>query len=160
MNPMHSMHGLPPSMQDPVCVFGRVDVMPPFRTVTCIHLPETNFYIHDILAKMRDERIIVAIDFMKTYRLIDETSFKWEWKDTVMSSMVVERAYLLDLIQHCTERYGKSMCLDAWKKKLVLEKIRWNRAARRVQRQFRESVSNPAYGLCKRRLLRELAEGI
>lgn len=160
MSPMHSM-------KDPVCVFGRVDVIPPFRKVTCIHLPDTNFYLHDILPHSSDERMIAAVNFMQTYHLIDETSFKWEWKDTIMSSMVVERAYLLDLIQRYMNRYGNTSILqdiivyiDAWKKELVLDPIRRQWAARRVQKQFRESVSNPSYGLCKRRLLRELAEGI
>jgi hypothetical protein len=154
-------------MKDPVSVFGRVDVIPPFRQVTCIHLPDTNFYIHEILPKSSDERMIAAVNFMQTYHLIDETSFKWEWQNTVMSSMVVERAYLLDLIQRYMNRYGNSSILqdiivyiEAWKKELVLDPIRRQWAARRVQKQFRESMSNPSYRLCKRRLLRELSEGI
>lgn len=50
--------------------------------------------------------------------------------------------------------------LDAWKTQLVLEKLQRNAAARTIQRQFKESISNPAYDICKRRLLREFAEGI
>jgi len=50
--------------------------------------------------------------------------------------------------------------LDAWKTQLVLEKLQRNAAARTIQRQFKESISNPAYGLCKQRLLREFAEDI
>lgn len=148
-------------MKDPVRVFGRIDVAtlyaPLDRTTTCIHLPDTDLYIHDIASKAG--RIVLVIDSMQTYNLIDKALFRWEWKDVVMSSMVVEREYLLDVIHYCNVRYGPSARLDAWKKDLVLERIRRNMAVRLVQKQFRESVSNPGYGMCKRRLLRELAEG-
>lgn len=86
----------------------------------------------------------------------------------VVSSMAIERSRLLALIDRCIRRYRRPLSyrpcactiLESWKTQLVLEKIRRNRSAKTIQRQFRESMSNPAYDMCKRRLLREFAEGI
>jgi hypothetical protein len=88
----------------------------------------------------------------------------------VFSSMVVERSHIVSMIDCCIkfllritsrrEWNDKIGPLRTWKAQLVLERIRRNVAARTIQRQFRESMSNPAYDMCKRRLLREFAEGI
>lgn len=167
-------------MEDPVAVFGRSDdtaqSFPKVRTtkITCIHVPNTEWYIHDIVI-YGEERMTHMYNAMKTYyygRLIE-----WSFEHTVMSSMVAERAYLIDLIDRYVESCKqpcRSYCifyfntewpriqfyLKAWKTQLVLERIRRNIAARTIQRQFRESMSNPGYRLCKQRLLREFAEGI
>jgi putative hemolysin len=149
-----------------VAVFGRSDVTAhPWESErsTLIAIPETTCYIYDYqntYSVMRPQMCLYCI---------------------VMSAMVVERSQLVAMIDrtisitvanntitnynqyHCSEQYES---LWTWKTQLILERIRRNRAARTVQRQFRESMSNPAYDMCKRRLLREykllreFAEGI
>jgi hypothetical protein len=43
----------------------------------------------------------------------------------------------------------------AFRNSLVLQGIRKKTAARAIQRQFKEAIANPAYRMCKNRLLRE-----
>jgi hypothetical protein len=45
--------------------------------------------------------------------------------------------------------------MRAWKSALILESLRRSLATRTIQKQFRESMGNPAYQMCKNRLLRE-----
>jgi hypothetical protein len=141
-------------MEDPVWVFGRTD-----DTITCIHIPDTDWYIHDTIRD--DERLTRMWPFMESYQWFENT---WKTKGLVMSSMVIERGHLIDIFNRCMDNYKRpsyiTADLDAWKTQLVFERLRRNVAARIVQRQFRECMSNPGYALCRRRLLREFAEGI
>ena len=134
-------------MEDPVYVFGRTDVTTqPWGPVhyTLVIIPETTYYICDYWNTYSDMRPQVRL-------YLD-----------VMSAMTVERTHLVAMIDRCikTESNDTIEPLWSWKAKLVLEKLQRSAAARMIQRQFRETMSNPAYGLCKRRLLREFAEGI
>lgn len=151
-------------MEDPIRVLGRSDCTTEHCSIWCnglvpahvtyVHVPDTDWFIYDSLP--------VSCLHRATHMYCEQSSL------IVVSAMVTERAYLIDLMDRCIQRYRRPLSyrpaecalLEAWKKELVLERIRRNRAARRVQKQFRESVSNPTYGLCKRRLLREFAEGI
>ena len=145
-------------MEDPVYVFGRFWPSH-FRTNTsfiCIHIPNTDWYMLDTYEG--DQR---------TMRVLSSKRH-WIGVGIVLSSMVIERTRLINIIQDFIAprlletrqdfRLIARPRLKAWKAQLVLEKIRRNAAARMIQRQFKESMSNPAYGLCKRRLLREFAD--
>lgn len=148
-------------MEDPVYVFGRTDMSryKENRTFTFIHVPDTDWYMYD------------EYDGERTMRIFS-CKRNWIGKGIVLSSMVIERIRLIKIIQDlATYRDSKTSRdsrlrdfarprLEAWKAHLVLERIRRNVAARTIQRQFRESMSNPAYALCNQRLLREFAEGI
>lgn len=48
--------------------------------------------------------------------------------------------------------------LDEWKKKLVLEGLHKKKAARTIQRAYREARNNPEYDMCKKRLMGEFEE--
>ena len=158
--------------EDLVAVFGRSDITiqpwGPERS-THIHIPETMCHIYEVSAPPDNCRdacsVIIQTDWPET-----STRPQRCWYGVVMSSMVIERTRLIKMIDRCTRalvRYSTSTIQYAtieplwkWKAQLVLERIHRNRACRTVQRQFRESMSNPTYGLCRRRLLREFAEGI
>jgi hypothetical protein len=145
-------------MEDPVYVFGclwtsryKANI-----TYTCIHIPGTDWYIYDWYEG--DQR---------TMRIIS-CKYHWIGVGIVLSSMVIERNRLIKIIQDFVAPQlveSRQDCRDfarsrlvAWKAHLILERIRRNRAAKTIQRQFRECMSNPAYDLCKRRLLREFAD--
>lgn len=161
-------------MEDPVAVFGRTGDPPNSElqtlrlvsgyTSTYIHIPDTDWYMHDWsmhYAHYGDYRSM----------RIFSSKYRWIGLGIVLSSMVIERTRLIEFIQEFIDssRPDKTRHdvidwarprLKAWKKELVLERVRRNRAARTIQRQFRESMGNPAYDMCRRRLLREFAEGI
>lgn len=162
---------------DPVAVFGRIDHMIKTRedtitSITSIHIPDTDWYMHDItydgdqrMTRLYSGMYVFPMSTMRVYS--DREGYQWIDKGIVLSSMVIERTRLIQSIdRYIQELYERRLTspvkprLKAWKAQLILERIRRQWAARRVQKQFRESVSNPSYGLCKRRLLRELAEGI
>jgi hypothetical protein len=75
-----------------------------------------------------------------------------------------QRKELLRLIERAltvTKDEGTTDALLAWRRGLVHEGlvgVRKRSAARAIQRSFREAISNPAYGLCKKRLLCEANE--
>jgi hypothetical protein len=168
-------------MEDPVRVFGRIDNtacrdMYPHvsTTITCIHIPDTDWYMHDIMYDGDDHMTRMYSGMymfpMSMVRVYDTRDYHWIGKGIVLSSMVIERSRLLKVIERYIQelharRLVNFQCLvkprlEAWKAQLVLKRIRRNMSARTVQRQFRECMSNPGYALCKRRLLREFAEGI
>jgi hypothetical protein len=160
-------------MEDPVCVFGRTDDLPRHETFVCIHIPETEWYMHDLYdGDQSMTRVFPGTMYLFPTRVysdtgdlhLDDSSIG---KGIVLSSMVLERTRLIEVLDRYVEecRLAILKCpvrtrIEAWKAQLVLEKLQWNRSARIVQRQFRECMSNPGYALCKRRLLREFAEGI
>jgi hypothetical protein len=162
-------------MEDPVAVFGRTDDMTITRedtitSMTCIHIPDTDWYMHDITydGDQRMTRLYCGMYVfpMSMTRVYPDMDIYID-NGIVLSAMDIERTRLIEIIDRyiqelVTRRLGCSVRprLKAWKAQLILDRIRRQWAARRVQKQFRESVSNPGYGLCKRRLLRELAEGI
>ena len=145
-------------MEDPVAVCGRMlDSVPyvPNHGIYVI-IPETTYYIYNY----RTHETHTNCTYLRSLSVYG----------AVLSAMTVERSHLVAMIDRCIKKlYREISTVDSnnligplwtWKMKLVLERIRRNAAARTIQRQFKESVSNPAYGLCKRRLLREFAEGI
>jgi hypothetical protein len=152
-------------MEDPVRVFGRTGDPPRLVsryifTSTWIHIPGTDWY-------MRDGRRDGDYRSMRIF----SSKYRWIGSGIVLSSMVIERTRLIEFIQEFIDssRPDKTRQdaldwarprLEAWKRQLVLERFRRNRSARTIQRQFRESMSNPGYELCKRRLLREFADMI
>jgi hypothetical protein len=153
-------------MEDPVAVFGRSDVLCPNPTFcNCHHPSAKTTYVCLLDTEWSIE------DFAHDTGEYRETHIYWGLSRVlVASSMIIERANLIDLIDRCLERGRQSMrhdtrvvlvpLLESWKKELVLERIRRNKSARTIQKYFKESMSNPGYALCRRRLLREFAEGI
>jgi hypothetical protein len=152
-------------MEDPVAVFGLSDVTVqpwgPERS-THIPIPGTTCHIYEVSAPPDNCRNACSVILQSDW---PETSTR-----VVMSSMVVERTRLIKMIDRCTKtlvrystntiQYATIEPLWKWKAQLVFERLRRNRSARTIQKQFRECMGNPAYDMCRRRLLREFAEGI
>lgn len=173
-------------MEDPVRVFGRSEIVtmyiPAYRhespglnrdLETYLNIPGTECHINEISWPPDGYNNVVSIvdDIagpMAYWRYSDE----WRLEGIVLASMSLERHHLVCMIDRCiaalrtyafskdTQIHPVHVALENWKKDLVLERIRRNMAARTIQRQFRESMSNPGFRLCKQRLLREFAEGI
>ena len=138
-------------MEDPVAVCGRMlDEVPyvPNHGMYVI-IPESTYYIYNYRTNC------TFLHSLSVY-------------GAVLSAMTVERSHLVAMVDRCIKKLYREISTDdsnnligplwTWKTQLVLERIRRNMAARTIQRQFRESMSNPAYGLCKQRLLREFAD--
>lgn len=171
-------------MEDPVAVFGRSDIvsmyLPAYRPTnldkleldrqTYVNIPGTECHINEVNTPPDEYQNIVNIVHnidrpMRAIRICNDHRRRYE--GYVMASMVLERQHLVGMIDRCiaalqkeaflenTEIHPVHVTLENWKKELVIERIRRSMSARTVQRQFRESMSNPAYVMCKRRLLRE-----
>ena len=98
--------------------------------------------------------------------------------DSRCRDMTIDRSSLLRVIDRCIlycegavplrlqesfrglkrEFSSKKACLMEWRTELVASGVQRRWAARTIQKQFRESLSNPEYVLCRRRLLHEFKE--
>jgi hypothetical protein len=147
--------------------------------VTLVHIPGTDWFMRDdqytpceMCVHRGTHRCFDLQRDVKDWQYCDDGSGGGElrWEGVVMASMRIERSRLLAMIERCAERElsvareryrAVRRELEDWKVHLVMEKellVRKNTAAKKIQEAFREAASNPAFAICRRRLLREFAQ--
>jgi len=132
-----------------------------FHGVFVVQVPSTEFWIHAYMDGPRFCFIRAGTDF---------TDFNFECVGPTGSTMgrymdriCIQRKHLMRLIDGALTIADEEMSevVWAWRRMLVqdgLVSIRKRLAAKAIQRSFRQANTNPAYQLCKNRLIHESTE--
>jgi len=137
-----------------------------FHGVFVVQVPSTECWIH---AYMDGRHVIIL--FIRVFPGTNLTDFNFECVGPTESTMGrymwpirIPRKQLMRLIDGALATTVHKTMIGAlldWRRALVqdgLVSIRHRLAAKAIQRSFREANTNPAYQLCKNRLIRESTE--